>query len=493
MKGRTSYGWRKVLPVYKEEAATLMGCTGAAKALMSTKMLSVKSAFSSPAPSCFNQEPSIDWQWTDWWGLLHELACAAGTSSATVCSEQTRWSHCFYDALLCLRQCDSLSKCISLILSIPVCSCQLTSSSSCLCECVWTASEQLQLRAGSLLSPWVWFWAADSLPLARGRWGGVGRAIEEATKKPSVEARVLQAWGRVWWVTGTCFGDTRWPGRDPCQWNEGTLCHSVHLQPVSGFWQGGEVRPAVATQKPAVKSMKIHAGQEMSQNASTWCWWRESVAVIQTGSESMDMRRNEIGFGIWTAYLGEVKFKAHQKVQFHCRLGWVGFSAKGILFWKLSIIEHGLTLTSKLLFLISASRHLSPSAICALIWICWLVLWYHIYYQIQRPQNLGNDVIWQGLNDFVQHEGRHLERWIARMPVGFRWKWKEQAYRSFPLNNWFCVGVLKCVYSCIINQGVVTDISWHFTAASQMKWHLRLNLSRYICVYPVESGGDRQG
>lgn len=48
--------------------------------------------------------------------------------------------------------------------------------------------------------------------------------------------------------------------------------------------------------------------------------------------ESMDMRRNEIGFGIWTAYLGEVKFKAHQKVQFHCRLGWVGFSAKGILF-----------------------------------------------------------------------------------------------------------------------------------------------------------------
>lgn len=116
MKGRTSYGWRKVLPVYKEEAATLMGCTGAAKALMSTKMSSVKSAFSSPAPSCFNQEPSIDWQWTDWWGLLHELACAAGTSSATVCSEQTRWSHCFYDALLCLRQCDSLSKCISLIL-----------------------------------------------------------------------------------------------------------------------------------------------------------------------------------------------------------------------------------------------------------------------------------------------------------------------------------------------------------------------------------------
>lgn len=206
MKGRTSYGRRKELPVYKKEAATLMGCTGAAKALMSTKMSSVKSAFSSPAPSCFNQEPSIDWQWTDWWGLLHELACAAGTSSSTVCLEQTRWSHCFYDALLCFRQCDSLSKCISLILSIPVCSCQLTSSSSCVCDCVWTASEQLQLRAGSSLSPWVWFWAADSLLLARGRWGGVGGGYRRSHQKAlsggpclaGMRAGVMSDWHLLW-------------------------------------------------------------------------------------------------------------------------------------------------------------------------------------------------------------------------------------------------------------------------------------------------------
>lgn len=59
---------------------------------------------------------------------------------------------------------------------------------------------------------------------------------------------------------------------------------------------------------------------------------RESVAVIQTGSESTDRRPSEIGFGIWTAYLGEVKVRAHQKVLFNYRLSQVSCSAKEVIF-----------------------------------------------------------------------------------------------------------------------------------------------------------------
>lgn len=59
---------------------------------------------------------------------------------------------------------------------------------------------------------------------------------------------------------------------------------------------------------------------------------RESVAVIQIGSESMDRSLGEIDFGIWTAYLGEVKVRAHQKVQFNYRLSQVSFSAREVIF-----------------------------------------------------------------------------------------------------------------------------------------------------------------
>lgn len=56
------------------------------------------------------------------------------------------------------------------------------------------------------------------------------------------------------------------------------------------------------------------------------------MAVSQIGSESMDRIPSEIGFGIWTAYIGEVKVRAHQKVQFNYRLSQVSCSAKEVIF-----------------------------------------------------------------------------------------------------------------------------------------------------------------
>lgn len=59
---------------------------------------------------------------------------------------------------------------------------------------------------------------------------------------------------------------------------------------------------------------------------------RGSVAVIQIGSERTDRSEREIGFGIWTAHLGEVKVGAHQKVEFNYRLSQVSHSAREVLF-----------------------------------------------------------------------------------------------------------------------------------------------------------------
>lgn len=110
----------------------------------------------------------------------------------------------------------------------------------------------------------------------------------------------------------------------------------MHLQPVSGFWQGYDVWPAVAAHQPAVLGMKP---QSWARDESKYCHapdaelvCGESVAVVQIGSEGMDRSQSAIGFGIWTAYLGEVKVTAHQKVQFNYRLGQVSNGAKEVMF-----------------------------------------------------------------------------------------------------------------------------------------------------------------
>lgn len=47
------------------------------------------------------------------------------------------------------------------------------------------------------------------------------------------------------------------------------------------------------------------------------------MALVQVGSESMDRSQGELGFGIWTDYLGEVKVGAHQKVESNYKPGWM--------------------------------------------------------------------------------------------------------------------------------------------------------------------------
>lgn len=89
----------------------------------------------------------------------------------------------------------------------------------------------------------------------------------------------------------------------------GTLYHSVHLQPMSGFWQGGDVGPAVATHRPCG-----HEDGNSSWARNEWkcrhtpdavltCWG--SVDTIQIRSEATDSSQSEDGIGRWTDYLGD--------------------------------------------------------------------------------------------------------------------------------------------------------------------------------------------
>lgn len=156
-----------------------------------------------------------------------------------------------------------------------------------------------------------------------------------------------RAGGRVWLVTGTYSRGTRWPGGSPCQWGEGILCDSVHLQPVSKFWQSHDVWPAIASQQPAVMRVKFKLGKRwVEMQSRTWC-----CVDVQGISGShpnriweycMDM--SETGFGIWTVYLGEVKVRAHQKVQLNYR---VSCLAKWVIFCRFNTREHGNTSTSE--------------------------------------------------------------------------------------------------------------------------------------------------
>lgn len=88
---------------------------------------------------------------------------------------------------------------------------------------------------------------------------------------------------------------------------------------MSGFWQSGDARASRCHAAACGRQAEIQVGQGMRRNtvhapdAVQTC--RESVAAVQIGSERRTHRSpGEIGFGIWTVYLGEVKVVAHQKV-----------------------------------------------------------------------------------------------------------------------------------------------------------------------------------
>lgn len=118
--------------------------------------------------------------------------------------------------------------------------------------------------------PWVRSWAADNSLLALRevrRW-----ERELWSWSEGLNGGLCLAGRQVWWVTGTRSRGTRWPGGGSCQWGEGTLCHSVHLQPVSGFWQSRDVRPAVTTRQPAVMRRKFKLGKGWVEiQPCTWC------------------------------------------------------------------------------------------------------------------------------------------------------------------------------------------------------------------------------
>lgn len=56
---------------------------------------------------------------------------------------------------------------------------------------------------------------------------------------------------------------------------------------------------------------EIEVGQDISQNPTM------HLIIIQIGSGSMSRSQRGTSFGIWTAYLGEVKVRAHTKVEFN--------------------------------------------------------------------------------------------------------------------------------------------------------------------------------
>lgn len=107
-------------------------------------------------------------------------------------------------------------------------------------------------------------------------------------------------------LTGACSGGARWPGGGLVP----KRVRGPRVSPGICSWRQDPGRSAMFCQpsKSAASSHKneIRDGQGMNQNpnhapdAVLTCG--ESVAVIQIGSESGDMRQNKSGIGMWTAW-----------------------------------------------------------------------------------------------------------------------------------------------------------------------------------------------
>lgn len=81
----------------------------------------------------------------------------------------------------------------------------------------------------------------------------------------------------------------------------GPPCHSLHLQPVLGFWQSWRC----SASRHQLAGGKIRVGQGMSRSRGTLApdavlVHSELVAAIQIGSESAGKSQNELAtFGFW--------------------------------------------------------------------------------------------------------------------------------------------------------------------------------------------------
>lgn len=103
----------------------------------------------------------------------------------------------------------------------------------------------------------------------------------------------------------------------PCQWGWGdpvSLWASADcVRIVTESWCWASHRQSAACSRKG----EIQVGQGMSRNTTTHLMLcltcGESVAAFQIGSESVNSRQSEAGFGCWTACVGEVKVRAHQK------------------------------------------------------------------------------------------------------------------------------------------------------------------------------------
>lgn len=302
---------------------------------MSTEMSSVTSAPSSPAPSCFDREISFSPTLIDrgridegFYMSLSALATHLFLFNSLLWTDKTKW----LVAWLCNpptflfvsnRQSDNLSKRTSLILNIPVCSAQAKWLAPYrACELILNNYSVLALQGPMVLGKGIITFGGGEVRRcvlelcshSEGLSGGpclAGRRDEWLA--PALEAPDGQAGANASGVRGPCASAdcVRILAERRCT---ASRCYSAACshEDENSSWARDE-------------SKYSHA-----PDAVLTC--RESVAVIQIGSESMDRSQSEIGFGIWSAYLGEVKVAAHQKVQFNHILGQVSCSAKKVIF-----------------------------------------------------------------------------------------------------------------------------------------------------------------
>lgn len=111
----------------------------------------------------------------------------------------------------------------------------------------------------------------------------------------------------------------RWRVTLPARWRD-TVSLSASAAPRRDFGRAATFGRQSAHGGPRLKGMKNSSwARDESKTSRTPDAGRtvrgQTVAAFQTWSESMKRSPSEIGLGIWAEYLGEIKVRAHQKVQ----------------------------------------------------------------------------------------------------------------------------------------------------------------------------------